>query len=76
MFKWLKSLFCSHNDVVARIYYTTELNLVRVYKEYTCMHCSKTWRELLSTYSYTCIPMLKDMYIRSIEEVYNERTCQ
>lgn len=76
MLKWLKSLFCSHNEVVTVIYYTTEISLVSVYKEYTCMHCGKTWRELLSKYPYTCIPMLRDMHIRSIEEIYDERTCQ
>ena len=76
MLKWLKSLFCIHNEVVTVVYYVADLAIVTVCKEYTCKHCGKTWIEHLSKYVRYDIPKLKRLGIKSIEEVYNERTCQ
>ena len=76
MFKCLKSLFCSHNTVEVMVYYVVDLNEVYMYKDYTCKHCGKNWRKKLSTYIVDAIPSLRNRGIKSIEEVYNERTCQ
>ena len=76
MLKWLKSLFCSHNEVEVMVYYVVELNEVCAYKDYTCKHCGKNWRKHISTYYRGDISSLRIRGIKSIEEVYNERTCQ
>lgn len=76
MLKWLKSLFCSHNEVEVVIYYVVDLITVYVYKDYTCKHCGKNWREKIGTYYTGEIPSLRSRGIKSIEEIYDERTCQ
>jgi hypothetical protein len=76
MLKWLKSLFCSHNEVEVMVYYVADIIVVYVYKDYTCKHCGKNWRKNIATYCVNDIPSLRSRGIKSIEEVYNERTCQ
>lgn len=74
MIKWFKSLFCAHNEVITVIYYAADYVGVCVYKEYSCKHCGKCWRTRLSKYPSDAIPSLRQRGIKSVEEIYSERT--